>query len=57
MVHSLNIYFGKNVKQFEIIAPIKIKKLFVILLCIAGTDQKAVELEISAEHLESTNNN
>ena len=57
MVHSLNIYFGKNVKQFEIIAPIKIKKLFMILLCIAETDQKAVELEISAEHLESTNNN
>ena len=32
MFDSLNIYIGRNVKQFEIIALIKIKKLFVILL-------------------------
>ena len=29
---SLNICFGRNVKQFKTIAPTKIKKLFVILL-------------------------
>ena len=32
MFDSLNIYIGRNVKQFKIIAPIKIKKCFVILL-------------------------
>ena len=31
MFDSLNIYIGRNVKQFTIISPVKIKKLFVIL--------------------------
>ena len=32
MFDSLNIYVGRNVKQFKKIAPMKIKKIFVILL-------------------------
>ena len=32
MFDSLNIYIGRNVKRFKIIAPMKIKKPFEILL-------------------------
>ena len=32
MFDNFNIYFGRNVKQFKIIAPVKIKKRFVMLL-------------------------
>ena len=32
MFASLDIYIGRNLKQFEIIVAMKIKKLFVILL-------------------------
>ena len=48
MFDGLNIFFGRNVKWFKTIAPIKIKekKKIVILL----TEQEAVELNVSVEH-------
>ena len=32
MFDSFNIYIGRNIKQFKIIAPMKTKKYFVIFL-------------------------
>ena len=49
MFDGLNIFFGRNVKWFKTIAPIKIKKKkkkIVILL----TEQEAAELNVSVEH-------
>ena len=51
MFDGLNIFFGRNVKWFKTIAPIKIKKKkkkkkILILL----TEQEAVELNLSVEH-------
>ena len=31
MFDSFNIYFGRNVKQFKTIAPVRIKKLIIVL--------------------------
>ena len=50
MFNSLNIYIGRNVKQFKIIAPIKIKNFLWSFYDIEEKDQKAVETEVSAEH-------
>ena len=43
MFDSLNNYIGRNVKQLKIIAPIKIKKLFVILLWYCRNRTKSCE--------------
>ena len=48
MLDSFNIYFGRNVKQFKTIAPVRIKKLFEILLWYCRNRK----LEVSAEHFQ-----
>ena len=50
MFDSLNIYIGRNVKQFTVISPVKIKKLFVILFWYCRKRAKAVEPEVLAEY-------
>ena len=50
MFDRVNIYIGRNVKQFKIIAPMKTKKLFVILLWYCRKRQKPVAPAISAEY-------
>ena len=50
MFGNLNIYNGRNVKQFKTIAPMKIKNFLWSYYGIAEKEQKAAETEVSAEH-------
>ena len=52
MFDSVNIYIGRHVKQFKIIAPMKIKNFLWSYYGIAEIEQKAVETEVFAEHFE-----
>ena len=45
MFDSLNIFVGRNVKQFKTTALAKFKKKIVILYGIVETKQKTLELE------------
>ena len=53
MFDSLNIFVGRNVKQFKTTALAKFKKKIVILYGIVETKQKTLELEVPAIHFQN----